>query len=105
MNTTRGTPVPIDGKTAATPGPATTTRAAVNIPNPLRPAEGTHARSLTIRHFAGAGNLLVYLPSSKGTPLTVKPTEAIDIVGPITCFWIQASAGSVEWEGLAVVAA
>lgn len=100
-----GTPVTIDGKTAATPGPATTTRAQIQIPNPLRPTAGVFARVLTIRHFSGAGNLLVYLPSSPSVPFTVKPNESLDVQGVLTHFYVQASSGLVEWEAIASVAA
>lgn len=101
----RGTPVAIDGKTAATPGPATTTRAIVGVPNPLNSTAPCFTRSLSIRHLSGAGNLLLYLPSARTTPITIKPNEMFSEELTVTHFWVQASAGTVEWEGVAVVAA
>lgn len=100
----KGTPMMIDGKTGGSPGPATATRALVAIPHPLRTDAPCFTRALFLRHYAGAGNLRVYLPMSRTTAMTIKPTEQIELTAQVTHFWVEASAGTVEWEAIATVA-
>lgn len=101
----QGTPVIIDGKTGGTPGPATTTLLQVNVPNPTIASRSAIARSIQFRHVSGAGNLLISLPSQRSKVLTLKPSGFVDLVGSLTHFWVASSAGSVEWEAVATVAA
>lgn len=100
-----GTPVVINGKTGATPGPADTTIRRIAIPNPLRPSQSVVARRILFRHIAGAGDLLIRLPATPNETITLKATQTLEIDALCLFFHVAASVGTVEWEAVAFVAA
>lgn len=98
------TPIIIDGKTGGTPGPATTTVTQVQLTSPGYPAASAAAKSINVRHISGAGGLKIFLPSSPGKFITVLTGTSFLINGVVTHFWVQATAGSIEWEAVAEIA-
>lgn len=110
-----GTPVNINGRTGAAPGPATTTAVRVPMPVPpgrqkLTPSGGqpsspstTFARHLRVRNLDATNNLLVsFLDSAQ---VTVRPNSEEEFSGAISWIVVQASAATVQWEATAIVAA
>lgn len=115
MNAVRGTPVGINGRTGTAPGPATTTAVRVQMPVPpgrqklsnpsgsqvLAPST-TFARYLRVRNLDATNNLLVSF--FDGTQVTVLKSSAEEFSGNIPWIVVQASASTVQWEALAIVA-
>lgn len=115
MYAVSGTPVNINGRTGASPGPATTTAVRVPIPVPagrqkldkagnvpLAPST-TFARYVRVRNLDATNNLLVSFLDS--TQVTIKPGLEEEFSGSIPWVTVQASAATVQWEAHAIVAA
>lgn len=103
-----GVPLNINGRTAGTPGPATVTPLKVELWQPgmqtpvnlqKKPATAT---SLKLRHYSGAGDLKVFIPGQADF-ISVKPNESFTYDGLLQSFIVQASTGTVEWEGVAEI--
>lgn len=109
-----GTPVTINGRTAGTPGPATTTPTRVRIPNPSRRqgvldavAPMAYARRITFNNLeAVAGTeLRVYMGNQKNPDfITVHPQQSLIVEANMTEFTVQTATGTAQWEALAIVA-
>lgn len=114
MHAVRGTPININGRTAGTPGPATTTAVRVPMPVPpgrqkLNPAGGqplapstTFARYIRVRNLDATNNLLVSFLD--GSQVSIPVTSEREFAGEIPWIVVQSSAGTVQWEAHAVVA-
>ncbi len=116
MNVARGTPVSINGRTGGTPGPATTTAVRVQMPlpagrqkssnptgNQIIAPSTTFARYVRVTNLDATNNLLVSFLDS--TQVTVLKSSSQEFSGQIPWIVVQASAGTVQWEAFAVVAA
>ena len=102
----RGTLVNIDGHTGGDPGPAP---AAAPLRIEIHPPYGrgsgsTFARRLTVRNLDGAADLRVAFVGSSAY-VRIPFGEERNFDGVITEFTVQSSAGDIEWEATAVVAA
>lgn len=115
MTAVHGTPVTINGRTGATPGPATTTAVRVAIPVPagrqklsnpagsqLLAPSTTFARYLRVRNLDATNNLLVSFLD--GAQVTILKSSEEEFFGTISWIVVQASAGTVQWEAFAAVA-
>lgn len=101
----KGIPITINGRTAGSPGPATTTVAQVRFPSPRRRLNPlyTFARQMTITNLDGTNNLLVYINGQAFR--TIAPNGWETFNGIITSFAVQSSALTVQWEATAIIAA
>jgi hypothetical protein len=92
--------VTVDGKTSATPGPATTTPMDL-VPKTLT-GTNSFAKSMAIRHLSGAGDLRVYFNQTTSY-ITIKANESFYYEGLVTSYRVVSSTGTVEWEAVTEV--
>ena len=115
MNSVRGTPININGRTGGTPGPATVTAVRVPMPvpagrqaltpsgaQPIAPST-TFARYLRVTNADATNDLKVSFLD--GSTVTVAHGTSQEFGGSIPWVVVQASAGTVQWDAHAVVAA
>jgi len=115
MQSVRGTPVNINGRTGGTPGPASTTATRVPMPVPpgrqkLTPSGGqpiapstTFARYLRVSCVDATNDLKVSFLD--GSTVTIAHGTSQEFGGHIPWIVVQATAGTAQWEAHAVVAA
>jgi hypothetical protein len=118
MYAVQGTPVNISGRTIVTPtpwapGPATVTARRIDVPvpfgrqiggTPLAPAT-TFARYVRVRNLEAPGGADLRVAFLDSTYVTVKAGAEEEFSGVVPFFSVQSSAGVVQWEAHAVVAA